>query len=131
MSSDPVLQRQQRVLAQRPLPRGGELFHPRDEPVQGIAQVRQERDHLGALQVILHQREAHQVLPEFRRHRLRDHRPPEPLQVHRQAGVGHLIQTLRATPAGHLLLRAQQAALLQPPKRRVQRTRAGLVHARG
>ena len=131
MSSDPVLQRQLRVLAQHPLPRGGELFHPRDEPVQRTAQVRQERDHLGALQVLLHQREAHQVLPEVRRHRLRDHRPPKPLQMHRQAGVGHAIHAQRAAAAGHLRLRAQQAALLQPPKRRIQRTRAGLVHARG
>ena len=112
MDGDPVLQRQQRVLAQRPLPRGGELFHPRDEPVQGIAQVGQERDHLGALQVLLHQGEAHQVLTQIRPHRRRDHRLPEPLQVRCQAGVCHLVKTQRAAPAGHLLLGVQQAALL-------------------
>jgi hypothetical protein len=33
VDGDPVLKRQQRVLPQRPLPRGGELLHPPDESV--------------------------------------------------------------------------------------------------
>jgi hypothetical protein len=126
-----MLQRQHRVLAQHRLPRGDELFHPPNEPVQSIAQVGQERDHLGTLQIVLHQREAHQVLSELGPHRLRHHRLPEPLQEHRQPGLGQLVQAQRPAPAGHPLLGVQQAALLQPPQRRVKSTRAGLVHTRG
>ena len=44
-----MLKRQHRVLLQHPLSRGDELLHPSDETVQGVAQVCQERDHLGAL----------------------------------------------------------------------------------
>jgi hypothetical protein len=131
VDGNPVLYRQQRMLPQSALPRGGELLHPPNEPVQGIAQIRQERNHLGALQVVLHQREAHQVLAQLRPHRFRGDRLTEPLQVHRLAGFCHLVKAQRAAPAGYLLLGVQQATLLQPPQRRVQRARAGLVHARG
>jgi hypothetical protein len=129
---DAVLERQQRVLRQRlPSARGNELLHAGNEAVQRAGQVSQEREHRRTLQVVFHQREAHHVQAEVGRHGIRDDRLVQPVHVDGPAGLRHLVQTLRAAPTGYRLLRLQQAPVLQPPKRRVQRTGAGLVDASG
>jgi hypothetical protein len=67
-----------------------------------------------ARQLVFHQREAHHVQAKIGCDGSRDDRLAEPLQVDGTAGWCHVMQAHRAAPAGHLLLRAQQATALQP-----------------